>query len=117
MPELIEALRRGILMAGGLPMDFPTISIHESFSQPKHRRPNPEMVRHPDEVMSNGPLAAAFPNAPALAGLSGRRRLPLALCVRPRISSRSARLIDIVNDLVQLGKRMVVADKHLVRLS
>src|SRR6201991_2677035 len=33
-PQLIEALKRGILMAGGLPMDFPTISIHESFSQP-----------------------------------------------------------------------------------
>jgi dihydroxy-acid dehydratase len=33
-PQLIEALRRGIMLAGGLPMDFPTISIHESFSQP-----------------------------------------------------------------------------------
>jgi dihydroxy-acid dehydratase len=33
-PQLIEALKRGILMAGGLPMDFPTISVHESFSQP-----------------------------------------------------------------------------------
>lgn len=33
-PALIEALKRGILLAGGLPMDFPTISVHESFSQP-----------------------------------------------------------------------------------
>ena len=33
-PQLIEAVKRGVLMAGGLPMDFPTISIHESFSQP-----------------------------------------------------------------------------------
>src|SRR5262245_57812772 len=33
-PALIEALKRGILMAGGLPMEFPTISLHESFSQP-----------------------------------------------------------------------------------
>ncbi len=33
-PQLIEALKRGILMAGGLPMEFPTISVHESFSQP-----------------------------------------------------------------------------------
>jgi dihydroxy-acid dehydratase len=33
-PQLIEAIKRGVLMAGGLPMDFPTISIHESFSQP-----------------------------------------------------------------------------------
>jgi dihydroxy-acid dehydratase len=33
-PQLIEAVKRGILMAGGLPMDFPTISVHESFSYP-----------------------------------------------------------------------------------
>ncbi|OZI31935.1 dihydroxy-acid dehydratase [Bordetella genomosp. 10] len=33
-PQLIEAVKRGVLMAGGLPMDFPTISVHESFSSP-----------------------------------------------------------------------------------
>src|SRR5664279_4516629 len=31
---LVEAVRRGVLMAGGLPMAFPTISIHESFAHP-----------------------------------------------------------------------------------
>jgi dihydroxy-acid dehydratase len=34
MPQLIEAVKRGIMLAGGLPMDFPTISVHESFSSP-----------------------------------------------------------------------------------
>ena len=34
VPQLIEATKRGILAAGGLPMEFPTISIHESFSNP-----------------------------------------------------------------------------------
>ena len=34
MPQLIEAVKRGIMLAGGLPMDFPTISIHESFASP-----------------------------------------------------------------------------------
>ncbi len=33
-PQLIEAVKRGVMLAGGLPMDFPTISIHESFSSP-----------------------------------------------------------------------------------
>ncbi len=33
-PQLIEAVKRGVLMTGALPMDFPTISVHESFSQP-----------------------------------------------------------------------------------
>jgi len=34
MPQLMEAVKRGIMLAGGLPMDFPTISVHESFSSP-----------------------------------------------------------------------------------
>src|SRR3954451_22067645 len=34
VPQLIEAVRRGVMLAGGLPMEFPTISIHESFSAP-----------------------------------------------------------------------------------
>ncbi|APU12819.1 dihydroxyacid dehydratase/phosphogluconate dehydratase [Actinoalloteichus sp. GBA129-24] len=34
MPQLIEAVKRGVLLAGGLPVEFPTISLHESFSQP-----------------------------------------------------------------------------------
>lgn len=33
-PQLVEAVKRGVMLAGGLPMDFPTISIHESFSAP-----------------------------------------------------------------------------------
>ena len=34
MPDLIEAVKRGVMLAGALPMVFPTISIHESFSHP-----------------------------------------------------------------------------------
>jgi dihydroxy-acid dehydratase len=33
-PQLVEAVKRGVMLAGGLPMDFPTISIHESFAYP-----------------------------------------------------------------------------------
>ena len=33
-PQLIEAVKRGVLLAGGLPIEFPTISIGESFAQP-----------------------------------------------------------------------------------
>ena len=33
-PQLIEAVKRGVMLSGGLPVDFPTISIHESFSHP-----------------------------------------------------------------------------------
>ena len=33
-PELLEAVKRGVLAAGGLPMDFPTISLGEVFLNP-----------------------------------------------------------------------------------
>lgn len=34
VPQLIEAAKRGILLSGGLPIEFPTISVHEGFSYP-----------------------------------------------------------------------------------
>ena len=34
VPQLIEAAKRGVQLAGGLAMDFPTISVHESFAYP-----------------------------------------------------------------------------------
>ena len=33
-PELLEAVKRGVLAAGGLPLEFPTISLGEVFLQP-----------------------------------------------------------------------------------
>ncbi|KAI0410175.1 dihydroxy-acid/6-phosphogluconate dehydratase [Xylaria palmicola] len=33
-PQLVEAARRGVQLAGGLAVDFPTISLHESFAAP-----------------------------------------------------------------------------------
>ena len=34
VPQLIDAIKRGVMHAGGLPMEFPTISLHESFAYP-----------------------------------------------------------------------------------
>ena len=34
VPALIEAAKRGVMLAGAMPMVFPTISIHESFAHP-----------------------------------------------------------------------------------
>jgi dihydroxy-acid dehydratase len=31
---LIDAVKRGVQLSGGLAIDFPTISLHESFSAP-----------------------------------------------------------------------------------
>ncbi len=32
--QLVEAVKRGVMLSGGLPFAFPTVSIHESFSNP-----------------------------------------------------------------------------------
>jgi len=34
MPEMVAAIKRGVLEAGGLPMAFPTISLHEILTSP-----------------------------------------------------------------------------------
>ena len=34
MPELVEAVKRGVLASGGLPIEFPTISLGETFLNP-----------------------------------------------------------------------------------
>ncbi|KAK2612398.1 hypothetical protein QQS21_001662 [Conoideocrella luteorostrata] len=34
MPQLLDAVKRGVQLHGGLAIDFPTISIHEAFSSP-----------------------------------------------------------------------------------
>ena len=34
VPAMIEAAKRGVMLAGAMPMVFPTISIHESFAHP-----------------------------------------------------------------------------------
>lgn len=33
-PQLLEAAKRGVHLAGGLAVEFPTISLHESFASP-----------------------------------------------------------------------------------
>jgi dihydroxy-acid dehydratase len=34
VPDMIEAIKRGVMLAGGLPIEFPVISIAESFTNP-----------------------------------------------------------------------------------
>lgn len=58
MPQLLEAVKRGILMAGGLPMEFPTISIHESFSQPNSMFLRNLMSMDTEEMLNAAPMDA-----------------------------------------------------------
>lgn len=34
VPDMIDAIKRGVMLAGGLPIEFPVVSMHEAFSHP-----------------------------------------------------------------------------------
>jgi dihydroxy-acid dehydratase len=58
MPQLLEAVKRGVMLAGGLPVDFPTISIHESFSAPTSMFLRNLMSMETEELLLAQPMDA-----------------------------------------------------------
>lgn len=58
MPQLIEAVQRGILLAGGLPVRFPTISVHESFAYPTSMYLRNLMAIDTEEMIRAQPMDA-----------------------------------------------------------
>ncbi len=57
-PQLLEAVKRGIMLAGGLPMEFPTISLHESFSAPTSMYLRNLMSMDTEELIRAQPMDA-----------------------------------------------------------
>ena len=58
VPDLIEAAKRGVMLAGGLPMAFPTISIHESFAHPTSMFLRNLMALDTEEMIRAQPMDA-----------------------------------------------------------
>ena len=58
MGPLIEAVKRGVMLAGGLPMEFPTISLHEIFSQPTSMLMRNLMSMDTEEMIRAQPMDA-----------------------------------------------------------
>ena len=58
MPQLIEAVKRGVMLAGGLPMCFPTISLHESFAAPTSMFLRNLMAMDTEEMLRAQPMDA-----------------------------------------------------------
>ena len=58
VPQLIESVKRGVLASGGLPVDFPTISIHESFSSPTSMYLRNLMSMDTEEMIKAQPVDA-----------------------------------------------------------
>ncbi len=56
VPELIEAVKRGVMLAGGLPVEFPTITLHESFAYPTSMYLRNLMAMDAEEMIRAQPL-------------------------------------------------------------
>lgn len=57
-PQLIAAIRRGVAQAGGLPLSFPTISLHESFAYPTSMLLRNLMAMDTEEMLRALPVDA-----------------------------------------------------------
>src|SRR3954465_8722466 len=58
MPELVEAVSRGVLAAGALPRAFPTVSLGEVFLNPTSMVYRNLMSMHTEEMIATQPMDA-----------------------------------------------------------
>ncbi|MEX0852788.1 MAG: IlvD/Edd family dehydratase [Bauldia sp.] len=58
VPQLIDAVKRGAMLAGALPMVFPTMSIHESFAHPTSMFLRNLMAMETEEMIRAQPMDA-----------------------------------------------------------
>lgn len=58
LPELLEAVKRGVLASGGLPMEFPTISLGEVFLNPTSLMYRNLMSMDTEEMVRAQPMDA-----------------------------------------------------------
>src|SRR5699024_4484993 len=54
--RLVESVSRGVMLSGGLPLPFPTISIHESFSHPTSMYLRKLMAMDTEEMIKAQPM-------------------------------------------------------------
>lgn len=58
VPDLIEAIKRGVMLAGGLPIEFPIISMHEAFTHPTSMFLRNLMAMDAEEMIRAQPMDA-----------------------------------------------------------
>ncbi len=58
VPQLVEAVKRGVMLSGAMPFAFPTISIHESFSHPTSMYLRNLMAMDTEEMIRAQPMDA-----------------------------------------------------------
>src|SRR5258708_7788417 len=94
-PELIDAVKRGVLAAGGLPMVFPTISLGEVFLTPTSLMFRNLMAMDTEEMIRAQPMDAVVlvggcdKTVPAqLMGAVSANRPAIQLVAGPMLTSR-----------------------------
>ena len=58
VPDLIEGIKRGVMLAGGLPIEFPVVSLHESFAHPTSMYLRNLMAIDTEEMVRAQPMDA-----------------------------------------------------------
>ncbi len=58
VPQIVEAVKRGVMLAGGLPIEFPIISLHESFAFPTSMFLRNLMSMDTEEMIKAQPMDA-----------------------------------------------------------
>ncbi|USZ51252.1 IlvD/Edd family dehydratase [Halomonas sp. DN3] len=58
VPGLVESVKRGVMLAGGLPVEFPTITLHESFAHPTSMYLRNLMALDTEEMIRAQPMDA-----------------------------------------------------------
>ena len=65
VPALIAAVKRGVMLAGGMPMVFPVTSLHESFAFPTAMYQRNLMAMHAEEMIRAQPWTRSCSSAAA----------------------------------------------------
>jgi dihydroxy-acid dehydratase len=58
MPAMVDSVRRGVTQAGGLPLVFPTMSLHESFASPTSMLLRNLLAMETEELIRAQPMDA-----------------------------------------------------------
>jgi len=58
VPDLIDAIKRGVMLKGGLPIEFPVVSLHEAFSHPTSMYLRNLMAMDTEEMIRAQPMDA-----------------------------------------------------------
>jgi len=95
VPDLIEAIKRGVLASGGLPLVFPTISLGEPYLSPTSLMFRNLMAMDTEEMVLAQPMEAVVAiggcdkNTPAqLMGLASANRPAIQIVVGPMLTNR-----------------------------